>query len=723
MMPSLRNTHTSNKNTEFEYKSLQKLKNKFTRRILNALYYIVSILFLCITSVFAIFYYYGNDLPSELTLLDYTPLTASRIYDADGNLMEEYATERRIVLPFDEIPILVKGAFLIAEDKNFYNHGGISLQGFLRAVIENTARKGWTKKPTGGSTITQQVAKNLLVGNARTMRRKIREAIMAFRIENSLSKDKILEIYLNQLYLGKGCYGVASACEYYFGKNIANATPAEVAFIAALPSIPNVYINNLNSKKLRIKINSILYQLYDWGYINKEQLKIAIKTPIRINREPKPHPYPYYSDEIFRLISQKVSKEAFFKCGFQITTAMNTVIQHIATKAFEDGLIQYTKHYQPWKLPKFSTNDLAKIQLPHTVNVITPCKVVEINRDHIVAINKDKEHIIVNFGTYNDAVIHNEDIILARKINDGYELYMQPEVTGGIIVMDASNGDVLAMSGGYSFDISAFNCITQAHRQPGSAIKPFVYATAIETGMNEHNIILDEPVKIKFSNGYTYTPKNYDDKYLGEIELRDGLILSRNTATVNLAQTIGMYKINNLFMDLELTNRRFPISAVLGAIDVSPIKLLSAFSVFINNGKMVKPRFIKHISQFNERYANKSLTADLTKVHVVQVISPETANTIRSILRDVIHYGTATQLSALEEQFGIEIIGKTGSTNDWKDAWFVGAVTKNNHTLLVGVFVGFPIPKSLGHKAYGATVAMPIFKSFITNLFSGTLTM
>lgn len=724
MKSYLRNSHISTKEVKLEIQK-QHVTNRFKYKIWNLLYYSVSLLFICVTFVFGIFYYYGNDLPSERTLLDYAPLTTSRIFDTDGNLIEEYAVERRNVLRFDEIPMLAKGAFLIAEDRDFYEHGGVSIQGFLRAVIENTAKKNWNKKPTGGSTITQQVAKNLLVGSARTMRRKIREAIMAFRIENSIPKDKILEIYLNQLYLGKGCYGVSAACEYYFSKKITDASPAEVAFMAAIPSIPNVYVNNLNSKKLQIKINSILYQLYDLGYISKEQLKTAIRTPIKINKNAKHHLYPYYADEIFKLISQRVSKEAFFKCGYKITTVMNSTIQYIATKALEDGLIQYTKHYQAWKPSRFNTDNLDKIQqeLPHTINTIIPCKVVTPGHDSIIAVDKSGNHITVRFGGYNNVHVYPGDIILAREIGNEYELYMQPEVTGGIVVMDATNGDVLAMTGGYSFDISTFNCITQAHRQTGSVIKPFVYAMALEVGMNEYDTISDEPVNIRFSDGQVYAPKNYDNKYLGKLELRNGLILSRNTATVNLAQAIGMNRISSLFIKLGLTNKRFPISAVLGAIDVSPIKVLSAFSIFVNNGKMVKPRFIKRISQFNEQYVSKNLTADLTKSHSIQVISSQTANTIRTILHDVIHYGTAIQLAELEKRFNIEIIGKTGSTNDWKDAWFVGAVTKNNCTLLVGVFVGFPIPKSLGHNAYGAVVAMPIFKSFVSNLFGSTLTM
>ena len=287
--------------------------------------------------------------------------------------------------------------------------------------------------------------------------------------------------------------------------------------------------------------------------------------------------------------------------------------------------------------------------------------------------------------------------------------------------MDGNSGDILAMSGGYSFDISAFNCVTQSHRQLGSTIKPFVYAVALESGMSEYDVIPDTPINIKISSSEIYSPKNWDNKYSDEINLRDALILSKNVATVRLAQIIGMHKLNNFFMALDLTNKRFPVSAVLGAIDVSPINLLSAFSIFTNKGKMVKPRFIKHISQFNKRYADESLTAELTKTHFVQVISPDTASTMHDILHDVVRCGTASQLAQLEEKFGIEIIGKTGSTNDWKDAWFVGAITKNNRTLLVCVFVGYPKPKSLGNKAYSSVVAMPIFKSFVLNLFGSTL--
>ncbi len=692
----------------------------FGKQIFNVIYYSFSIAFICTTTVFSIFYYYGKDLPSELTLLEYTPITTSRIYDNDGNLIEEYSQERRTVLSFDEIPILVKGAFLIAEDRDFYEHGGVSLQGFMRAVIENTARKVWNKKPTGGSTITQQVAKNLLVGTERSMRRKIREAIMAFRIESSLSKNKIFEIYLNQLYLGKGCYGVASACEYYFNKNIKEATPAEVALIASLPSIPNIYIHHLDSKKLQIKKNSILYQLYDMGYITEQQLKEAIKTPIKINNRTHKNKYQYYTDEVFRIISQRISKEAFFKSGFSITTTMDATVQYIAVKALEDGLIEYTKRYK-WKQLHFTDTDLAKIQekLPSTINEIIPCKALEINKDNITAIDKDNNIINVQLSKnfYTEASIHKGNIILVRKVNDYYELYVQPEVTGGIVVMDASTGNILAMSGGYSFDISSFNCITQSLRQPGSAIKPFVYALALEAGASEHDIISDEPIHIKFPDGRIYSPKNYNNKYLVEIELRDALIQSKNVATVRLAQIIGMRKINSMFINLELTEKRFPISAVLGAIDTSPIKLLSAFSIFVNKGKMVRPRFIKNISQFNKHYVSENLTADLTKITLKQIVSSETADTMRRILHDVVTSGTASRLASLEEQFGIEVIGKTGSTNDWKDAWFIGAVTKHGKTLIVCVFVGYPKPKTLGNKMYGSVVAMPIFKSFISDLF------
>ncbi len=336
-------------------------------------FYFFSFIFVFLLFAFSVFYYYGRDLPSELTLLDYAPPTTTKIYSSENELIEEYAIEHRVIVKFKDIPLIVKGAFIIAEEREFYTHSGISIQSLARAIMENTAKKSWDKKPAGGSTITQQIAKNLLVGNARKLSRKIKEAIMAFRIESTISKDKIIEIYLNQLYLGKGCYGIAEACHYYFGKPLNMIEPHEAAFLAAIPSAPTVYVNTKNSTKLLMKRNSILYQMYEMGYINKEQLKKSVFKPIEIT--PKKHKLsaPYFSDEIFRLVSQQVSKNAFFRNGYSIKTTLNKKIQFKAQKALEDGIIEYTK-ITPWNGTLGNINsedqkDLKKIesQLPSTL--------------------------------------------------------------------------------------------------------------------------------------------------------------------------------------------------------------------------------------------------------------------------------------------------------------------------------------------------------------------
>ena len=691
------------------------------RKLLKIIYYCLNIVFVFASTSLCIFYYYGRDLPSELTLLDYLPLSSTRIYSSEGDVLEEYALEHRLVLPLNEIPKIVREAFIIAEDKDFYKHGGISIQGLIRAFINNNIKHIWSNKTVGGSTITQQVAKNLLVGSSKKLSRKIKEAIMAFRIESSISKNKILEIYLNQLYLGKGCYGVAAACEYYFGKNINNIKPEEAALLASLPSSPTVYVKGLKSKILLSKRNLILEQLYTAGNITKKQFKKAINKKININRNRnrKKHTSSYFADEILRQVSQKVSQSAFFTCGYSITTTLNTYMQYCATKALEDGLISF-RETKPYVRKEYTTKDLNKIykKLPNIINKIVPCKVITFNDDYLKVIDKDNKTIVIDTEqlSYPDAKLKKDDIVLLINRNNTYDLYQKPEFTGGIIVMDANNGDVLAMSGGYSFDLSAFNCMTQGIRQPGSTIKPFVYAAALDNGIAADDYIMDKPVNIKLSDGSIYTPRNYDNQYLDKIKVKDALILSKNAATINLVQKIGMHNVRNLLKSLHLTNKYLPISSVLGSIETIPINIISAFSMFLNNGIMVYPRFIKQITQYNNRYVNQSTLQSLCISNSKQVISQSTANAINDILHEVVEYGPARRLLPLEKKYGIRIIGKTGTTNDSKDLWFVGAFTKADKTYIVGIFVGYMIPKPLD--TYASKVAIPIFENFINNFFT-----
>lgn len=640
--------------------------------------------------------------------------------------MEEYAIEHRVIAKFKDIPLIVKGAFIIAEDRQFYNHAGISFQSLLRAIIENTARKSWDKKPAGGSTITQQIAKNLLVGNARKLSRKIREAIMAFRIESCIPKDKILEIYLNQLYLGKGCYGIVEACNSYFGKTLNKIEAHEAALLAALPSAPTIYINSKGFKKLTTKRNSILYQMYEMGYIGKEELYKNIQKPIEIKNRKQKLPAPYFSDEIFRMFSQYISRSVFFRNGYVITTTFNKEIQNHAEKALEDGMIEYTKR-TPWRgrlgnskiNSKLSLTELNQ-NLASTINHIEACKVVGTGEKQIICETSSKTRIIIKLSDkfYKTAKFEEGDIILFRKTDNDYELYQVPEVTGGIIVMDAKTGEVLALSGGYSFDINPFNCITQATRQPGSTIKPFVYATAIEEGMSDYDIVEDKQISIKLRNGKIYTPHNYDGKTYGETYLRDGLIYSRNLTTVNIAQNIGMTKISKLLQEFGLIRGKAPISAVLGSMEVTPLQIVTAFSAFFNDGKMVYPRFVKTFSQQTQAFHLETLRDILCKNKTKIVLSKRTANIIKNILHDVVQYGTANKISNLENLFNVKLYGKTGTTNNFKDAWFVGGIEKDEKTYLVCVFIGYPKPKSLGEHCSGSKVALPVFANFIKNLLT-----
>jgi penicillin-binding protein 1A len=440
---------------------------------------------------------------------------------------------------------------------------------------------------------------------------------------------------------------------------------------------------------------------------------------------------------------------------------MDKDVQRASTKALEDGLITYTKT-RPYagplcniyshlktdhdelepnaplkKTPGSSDetnakNDMkmsAKIlngidaQLPSTINKIVPVVVVEINGSSLVCKDRLRKTIKIQVPDkfYTSASFEEGDVILCRLLDDSrsYELYQQPEVTGGIAVMDLDNGDILGMSGGYSFDISPFNCVTQAQRQPGSLVKPFVYAAAIEEGWEEDDAIDDKPVSITLPSGERYSPGNYNRKHYGEIALRDGLIHSRNLATVNLALQIGLKPISNIFKKAGLIRDRIPISGVLGSIETTPLKLLSAFSAFFNKGVMLSPRFITSIEVGTTNVGKDGLCKDgLCQEKSRRIISEETAEVIKGMLHDVVRSGTAQSIAKLEEEFGIEIFGKTGTTNDFKDAWFIGSFSKGERRYLVCVFVGYRIPKSLGDRMSGSKVALPILANFVRLIFN-----
>ncbi len=405
---------------------------------------------------------------------------------------------------------------------------------------------------------------------------------------------------------------------------------------------------------------------------------------------------------------------------------MNKKFQYCAQKALEDGIIEYTNQNISWNgtLGNISEckSSLKEInnQLPNTINKIQACVVRKIDSDNLICEIWNKKLIQVNCLKYSPKDINIGDIVLCRQNGKSFELYQTPEVTGGIVIMDLPSGNILALSGGYSFDLSSFNCITQAQRQPGSTIKPFVYAATIESGKDEYDIVEDKPVTLILSNGERYTPHNYNGKSYGKTYLREGLIYSRNLTTVNLAREIGMNQISDLLKHANLIKNKAPISAVLGSVEVTPIQLLSAFSAFFNNGKMITPKFVTDIEKSTPISEFETLKESLCSSKQTKIVEPRTAEIIKNILHDVVKFGTAKRASALEEEFGLEIFGKTGTTNDFKDAWFVGAIKDKLKTYLMCVFIGYSIPKTLGEHCSGSKVALPIFMNFVNYFYSNT---
>jgi penicillin-binding protein 1A len=464
-----------------------------------------------------------------------------------------------------------------------------------------------------------------------------------------------------------------------------------------------------DNSKLLLKRNSILSQMHDLGFIDRKQLLDSLAKPINIRNMKSKLLVPYFSEEVRKLFSRHVSTEQFLRGGYNIVTTMDKKLQNIAQKCLEDGLIALEKTKKRDFIIRAVNLQEIERRLPRTVNNIFPVVVEKVHSNFFEAKNVEGKKLIINF----EENLKTGDFVLCREMEGGtYELYQEPKVSGGIIVMDADNGDILAMSGGYSFDINSFSCATQAKRQPGSAIKPFVYAAALESGMDENDEIDDRPVTIKLENGKYYSPKNYSRKIYGKMPMRDGLIYSRNLATINLVQKIGYKKILNLLKNIGLVGENFNLSCALGSYEVTLLRLVSSFSIFLNGGDMVHPRFIKYVTQ--QKYGETHLENSMCENKVIRrLISEETAISIKNMLRNTAQYGTAQQLDGAFEEYDVDIGGKTGTTNDFKDAWFIGYITKEERTIIVGIFVGYLTPMSLGEHASGSRVALPIFSKFL----------
>ncbi|MDC3403756.1 penicillin-binding protein 1A [Candidatus Pelagibacter sp.] len=710
------------------------------RIIKNIFILILSFGLLSALSIIAVLWAFSNNLPDYKFLKNYKPAVSSKVYSGDGELVNDFSSEKRIFVPYKAISEKVINSFLSAEDKNFFYHPGVDAKGVLRAVVNNISNIIASRRLEGASTITQQVAKNFLLTNEVSLNRKIKEAILAFRIERALSKERILELYLNQIYLGEGTYGVASASLEYFDKPISELNYEEAAMLAALPKAPSRYNPYKNIKLAKFRRDLVLKNLLENGYINESDYKEFTNNKISLKKRKKTftEDTSYYVEDIRKDVVEKLGFDKVYKQGLNISTPINLDLQKIAIKSLREGLISYDKR-RGWRGPIINSKkldnwnkdiNLDKFRLEKSINWEIAI-VIKIDKFFVDVETENKENGTIKYENISwvkkefDQILKIGDIIYVEKLKGNtYALRQLPEVNGGIVVMDPFTGRVLALSGGFSFKKSEFNRATQALRQPGSAFKPFIYALALENGYTPSTLILDAPLVLEQGSDLKmWKPENYGKKFYGPSTLRMGLEKSRNLMTVRIAQDLGLKKIVNFSKQLRIYEDPSELlSMSLGSAETTLLKLTSAYSSFVNGGKLIMPIMIDRIqdSEGNTIFNNekrKCINCDQISYlsenypnirdEFLQIFSSETAYQMTSILEGTVQNGTGKNLKDLN----LDIGGKTGTTNSNTDTWFIGFTSK----LVIGAYVGFDNPKSLGKYETGAKTALPIFKSFVKN--------
>ena len=702
---------------------------KFTKLIIAILAFILFFLF-------STLWYFSSNLPDYKILSNYKPPISSRVHSGEGQLIAEYALQKRLFIPYDSIPKNVVYSFLSAEDKNFFSHPGIDAKSITRAIIKNLKNIFTEKRLEGASTITQQVAKNFLLTSEVSLKRKIKEAILAFRIERAYSKKRIMELYLNQIYLGEGTYGIAAASLEYFDKAVNDLNYEEAALLAALPKAPSKYNPYKSLKRAKIRRDFVLKNLYDNSYISNEEYRKLKKKPIKTKKRKIKllEEANFYSEEVRRIVSKTYGYDELYKGGLSIRTPLNSYYQIEALNALREGLEEYDRRHG-WRGPITNLNiktwrENIKDYIPDKSLKWKIAKIVEISKFKLKIEIENKEIGFIDFQNINwtrkksfEDFLNLNDIIYVKKIkNDKWSLKQLPKINGAIVVMDPFTGRVLAMAGGFSFKLSEFNRATQARRQPGSAFKPIVYAAALENGFTPSTVVLDAPFVMNQGEGLkTWKPENYGKKFYGPSTLRTGLEKSRNLMTVRIAQKVGfknIFKITKSFGIYEDIPELLSVS--LGAAETTLIQLTNAYCTFVNGGKKVIPKFIDRIQDrrgktiFNadkrkcigcEQISYMKEGIPLIEDNSERIISKETAYQITSMMEGVVQRGTGRNLRDLK----LILAGKTGTTNKNMDAWFIGFTSK----LVIGVYVGFDEPKTLGKYETGAKAALPIFKKFV----------
>ena len=710
---------------------------------------------LVIFLVFSTLWYFSIGLPDYKKLSNYEPPISSRVYSENSKLIAEYALEKRLFIPFEAIPEKVINSFLSAEDKNFFSHPGIDAKGIIRAILKNLGNVAKNKRLEGASTITQQVAKNFLLSGEISYSRKIKEIILSLRIENILTKNEILELYLNEIYLGNRSFGVSAASINYFNKSLHELRIEEMALLAALPKAPSTYNPFVNPNKALKRRNWVLFRLFSEGLIDVKQYENAINSELKLKKKKKifSKKASFFKEEIRREIIEKYNEKKLYDQGLSIISSLDTELQIIAEKSFQNGIRKFDRR-KGWrgaignigKIDEWQL-ELIKIKKPLGIYNSKLAAIIDIEDDQIKIGLKDKK---INFlkkknlkilfdienRNLNNIFSIGDVIIVNEETKDGeknYNLTQIPNVNGGLVVIENHSGRVLAMVGGYDSS-SSFNRVTQARRQPGSAFKPFVYITALENKFTPISKILDAPVVIENPTNFKkWRPTNYGKKFFGPSTLRLGIEKSRNLMTVRLAKLVGLEKIGELSKNLDIYEK-FPsfLSSPLGSVETSLLKLSSAYASIANGGFKVEPSFIDKIQDrygkilykrdnricYNcELNLNKFSDDSLKNLEVFpnivenrkRVISEESSYQMTSFLMGVIERGTAKNIKYLDFQ----VAGKTGTTNNNQDAWFIGY----NSEITVGVYVGYDKPKTLGKSETGSRVAAPIFGDFMSNAY------
>jgi penicillin-binding protein 1A len=675
-----------------------------------------------------------HDMPDAGDLADYHPPTATRAYAWDGTLIGEFSRERRIFVPYDNIPPQLAQAFLAAEDRNFFRHSGLDYTGIIRASIKDVVNIAQGRRLESGSTITQQVAKNILLTNDATIGRKLKEAMIAQQLEGTLSKERILELYLNEIWLGYRSYGVGAAAYNYFGKSITDLDLAECAYLASLPKGPDNYHPIRRKRQAMERRNWVLDQMVEAGWATRAQADAAKREDLVVQPEPTRAKYrdaDYFVEEVRRrglaTLGPKLTEG-----GYYMRTTLDPRLQSIARTSLMDGLERYDRRHG-WRGAFGHVTTLAGWEAV-AKKAVTPAE----RRTWLQAVVTDVAGGTVHVKTVDgqSGTLVADDVAWARHgrgigtgdlvfvaPNDkgaGFLLKQVPAVNGALVAMDPSSGRVLAMVGGYSFSLSSFNRATQAMRQPGSAFKPIVYATALENGYTPASIIVDGPISLPGANGKIWSPGNYEHEYLGPLPLRRGLELSLNAMTVRLAQGVGMPKISASAIRLGVvTKMENVLSMALGAGETTVFRLTGAYAAFVNGGHKVEPHLIELVQDREGKTIFRADNRECDRCdmgfngdespHIpvagAQVWDPITAYQITSMLQGVVQRGTAAAASVL----GRPTAGKTGTTQDFRSAWFVGFTPH----IVVGTYIGFDDNRSLGEGEQGARAALPTFIDFM----------